>query len=273
MTQVTKDHVGSLVVAGTSAQFLAEVAALAAAQVAAGTCCGVTLLSGGYPVTIASSDPRAAQLDAAQYDVHDGPCWQAIRTGRAVLIEDTTGEDDPFAAFGRRAAAHGIRSALSVPLEAGSPDADNPEAGSPEAGSPDADSPDADSPDADSPDADSPDADSPAGTLNLYAVAPAAFGATEIAKAVMFARHAAGALAVAHQADLTSQLHAALASRAVIDQAIGVIMAEKRCAADVAFMVLRTGSQHRNVKLRQLAAEIIAGVGGMPPESRPAFVS
>ncbi|MGD0603192.1 MAG: GAF and ANTAR domain-containing protein [Streptosporangiaceae bacterium] len=243
MTQVTKDHVGSLVVAGTSAQFLAEVAALAAAQVAAGTCCGVTLLSGGYPVTIASSDPRAAQLDAAQYDVHDGPCWQAIRTGRAVLIEDTTGEDDPFAAFGRRAAAHGIRSALSVPLEAGSPDADNP------------------------------DADSLAGTLNLYAVAPAAFGATEIAKAVMFARHAAGALAVAHQADLTSQLHAALASRAVIDQAIGVIMAEKRCAADVAFMVLRTGSQHRNVKLRQLAAEIIAGVGGMPPESRPAFVS
>jgi len=243
MTQVTKDHVGSLVVAGTSAQFLAEVAALAAAQVAAGTCCGVTLLSGGYPVTIASSDPRAAQLDAAQYDVHDGPCWQAIRTGRAVLIEDTTGEDDPFAAFGRRAAAHGIRSALSVPLEAGSP-----EAGSPEAGS-------------------------PAGTLNLYAVVPAVFGATEIAKAVMFARHAAGALAVAHQADLTSQLHAALASRAVIDQAIGVIMAEKRCAADVAFMVLRTGSQHRNVKLRQLAAEIIAGVGGMPPESRPAFVS
>jgi hypothetical protein len=131
-----------------------------------------------------------------------------------------------FAAFGRRAASHGIRSALSVPLKA----------------------------------------DGTAGALNLYAAVPAAFGATEVHTAEIFARHAAGALTVAHQANLVGHMHAALTSRAIIDQAIGVIMAQNRCTPDVASTMLRTASQNRNVKMRQLAAEIIAGVSRKPPE-------
>ena len=55
----------------------------------------------------------------------------------------------------------------------------------------------------------------------------------------------------------------------MIDQAIGIVMAESRCDADQAFGTLRRASNNRNMKLRDLAAEIVTRVGGKP-SSRPA---
>jgi AmiR/NasT family two-component response regulator len=52
---------------------------------------------------------------------------------------------------------------------------------------------------------------------------------------------------------LTSQLRTALASRAVIDRALGVIMAQERCTQAQAFAILRSASQHRNVTLPDIA--------------------
>jgi AmiR/NasT family two-component response regulator len=48
-----------------------------------------------------------------------------------------------------------------------------------------------------------------------------------------------------------------MASRAVIEQAKGVIMATTRCSADEAFRVLAEQSQHENRKLREVAEEIV----------------
>ena len=50
-----------------------------------------------------------------------------------------------------------------------------------------------------------------------------------------------------------------------VDQAIGIIMGQNRCDADRAFDLLRAASQNRNVKLRTVAAEIVAAVSGKPP--------
>src|SRR5437773_866927 len=69
--------------------------------------------------------------------------------------------------------------------------------------------------------------------------------------------------------DLATQLEQALQSRAVIDHAIGIIMAESRCDADQAFAMLSRASNNRNIKLRDLATEIVMQVGGRPP-SHPA---
>jgi AmiR/NasT family two-component response regulator len=44
---------------------------------------------------------------------------------------------------------------------------------------------------------------------------------------------------MAQQAVLTDQLRASLASRSVIDQALGVIMGEERCTAQEAFEIVR----------------------------------
>ncbi|RYP84432.1 ANTAR domain-containing protein [Nocardioides guangzhouensis] len=54
-----------------------------------------------------------------------------------------------------------------------------------------------------------------------------------------------------------SQLRTALSSRAVIEQAKGMIMAERQCDADEAFQVLRRFSQDTNVPLRDVARALI----------------
>ncbi|KUN78992.1 hypothetical protein AQJ66_29340 [Streptomyces bungoensis] len=54
-----------------------------------------------------------------------------------------------------------------------------------------------------------------------------------------------------------TQLRRALAWRAVIDQAIGIVQAERRCAPDDAFQVLVALSQKTDTKLREVAAALV----------------
>ena len=70
---------------------------------------------------------------------------------------------------------------------------------------------------------------------------------------------------------MSAHLQAALASRAVIDQAVGIIMGQNRCTVDEAFEVLRSISQNRNVKLRDIAADMVTAVSGQPPTDKPRF--
>ena len=67
------------------------------------------------------------------------------------------------------------------------------------------------------------------------------------------------------QATLTDHLRTALSSRSVIDQAIGIIIGMQRCPASVAFDVLRTVSQNRNIPLREVAADLVARTGTSTP--------
>ena len=53
------------------------------------------------------------------------------------------------------------------------------------------------------------------------------------------------------------QLREALISRAVIDQAIGILMAHGNCDADTAFQRLRSSSRNRNIKLREIARMLV----------------
>jgi hypothetical protein len=108
------------------------------------------------------------------------------------------------------------------------------------------------------------------GCYNLYSVWSDAFAPEGRGPLEVFAGNAAGAVAVAmklaDQTQLSEDLHQALTSRAVIDQATGIIMAQQRCRAAAAFDILRRSSQNRNIKVRELAAEIVSQVSGQPPE-------
>jgi AmiR/NasT family two-component response regulator len=79
-----------------------------------------------------------------------------------------------------------------------------------------------------------------------------------------FAAYAAVALANAYvyhsTADLARHLRTAMDSRAVIEQAKGIIMAERRCTADEAFEFLTGVSQETNRKVRDVAAALVAGI-------------
>ena len=65
----------------------------------------------------------------------------------------------------------------------------------------------------------------------------------------------------ARRADI-ADLRASLATRPVIDQAKGILMARHRCTADEAFQMLSQASQRENRKLRDLARSVVASVAG-----------
>ena len=216
-------------------QFLHELAVLSTRVAGEGLSCGMTLRQRGRPpAAVACTDQLAAQADDIQYRMGDGPCLHVMRHARTVRIDDI----DDFASrerwprFCRQAAALGLRSCLAVPLRAD---------------------------------------DEPAGALTLYARWPRAFGMAETARAEQFAGHASGALTLALRMascnDTNDQLRSSMVSRAVIDQALGVIMATERCPQDRAFAVLKTVSQNTNVKIRDLATTIVRSVSGDPPRS------
>jgi GAF domain-containing protein len=100
------------------------------------------------------------------------------------------------------------------------------------------------------------------GALNLYSTRPGAFDTADEDVAARWAGQAAGALAVALRIaasdDRVEQLRGGLDTRTVIGQAIGLLMAQERCTAEQAFGLLRVASQRRNVKLRDVAAQMVA---------------
>jgi GAF domain-containing protein len=210
--------------------FLHEMAVLAGRALGSDLCCAMAMGPGPRPATLACSDPLAGRVDAVQYELEAGPGLQAVRDGRPVRIEDTA-EKIHWPEFERRAAAQGIRSCLALPLRARG---------------------------------------QLIGALNLYARDAGAFGAAEAQRGQDFAEHAAGALSLAtrlaSRAALIEQLRSALASRTVIDQALGIIMAREECGPARAFAILRAASQQRNVKLRDIAGAIVTSVAGEPPQ-------
>jgi AmiR/NasT family two-component response regulator len=61
-----------------------------------------------------------------------------------------------------------------------------------------------------------------------------------------------------------ARLLARLESRPVIEQAKGIVMAQKRCGHAQAFDLLRRASQRSNVPIRDLAAQIVAKTAPVP---------
>ena len=214
----------------TVQEFLDELARLTVQELPEGSSCGVTVRQHGWPLTLASSDALTRQIDQLQYEHGEGPCLDALSSGVLNYVVDTATEQR-WPSFCRDAHAQGVRSCLSLPL------------------------------------------DSPTGVLgayNLYSTHLDGFAENMWPQLEGLAGTAAGALAIAvklaDQTQLSDDLRHALTSRSVIDQAIGIMMAQQRCDASGAFDLLRQASQNRNTKLRELAAEIVTAVGGHSQE-------
>jgi AmiR/NasT family two-component response regulator len=72
-------------------------------------------------------------------------------------------------------------------------------------------------------------------------------------------------------AEQREQLEQALASRTVIDQALGILMGQQQCTAGEAFALLRMRSQSSQQKLRDVAADLVTRVTGQPPSEGKMF--
>lgn len=209
------------------AEFLDNFAGFAAGKLSAGgeVFCGITLARRRKYDTVGSSGPKARALDEIQYGFGDGPCLSAIREARTELVADVRMESR-WPEYLATAAGYGVRSILAVPFRFDQEDAK--------------------------------------AALNLYAFSQQAFSPETIDAAESYVHIAAGSLQlavrIARLSDARQNLMAAMESRTAIDTAVGVVMAQNRCSQEAAFAMLQRASNARNVKLRDVAASVLASV-------------
>ena len=68
--------------------------------------------------TLSASDDTAARLDELQFDLNEGPCWDALRTLRPVLVPDVAAHP-AWPAFSAAVLAEDVASIFAFPLEYG----------------------------------------------------------------------------------------------------------------------------------------------------------
>lgn len=100
------------------------------------------------------------------------------------------------------------------------------------------------------------------GSLNVYSTRPHAFDDDDIAVTMVVARHASVALGAARDIE---GLRRAIDARKLIGMAMGMLMERYGIDSDQAFDVLRRYSQHHNVKLRDVALQVVEQ-RGLPAE-------
>jgi GAF domain-containing protein len=204
-------------------RLLGRIAVLARGAVPSADWVSLTVGSPAEPQRLASDSLAAQEFDGMQMRAHEGPCWEAYVTGTTVLTGDVTA-DPRWPALAQMAGAGSVRSVLALPVLEGGEST---------------------------------------GALNVYAGKPDAFGAGNRRLGELVAAAVAGVLQRITEREalkeLVANLETALTSRAVIDQAKGILMARLDIDADEAFARLAKLSSRLNVKLRDLARMVVEG--------------
>jgi GAF domain-containing protein len=207
----------------TLGEVLTDVTRIAAQGIPGAEATSITLLRDEKAFTVAHHGEMALAADELQYAHGYGPCMDAGRGGVLLRVDDMRTEErwPDYVAHVVRSTP--VRSSLSVPL---------------------------------------PYQGTSIGALNNYSTQPAAFASPDSLRAGLeVAEVVAVAVANAdahHQlSEQTRNMRVAMESRAVIEQAKGVLMAQRHVDAEQAFEILREASQRYNRKLRDIALGIV----------------
>jgi GAF domain-containing protein len=208
---------------------LGQVAAFAVRAVPGAEGAGVTLLqldgAEDSEITIealSASHPFVCEIDLIQHDTaKEGPCITAALRRRTVS-SGSLGEEQMWPRFGPRASRLGVHSALSLPLLLPR---------------------------------------RVVGALNVYAHAKDVFDDHAAHLGELFAAPAAVALhnaqLLAHAEALSARLQSAISSRAIIDQAIGLLRGRTGATAQEALTSLRGISHRDHVTLSVVAQHVV----------------
>jgi GAF domain-containing protein len=183
----------------------------------------VTIAVDKSALTFAASDGRLDALHHLQFDSGDGPVPETLRHNEPRRVDDTTSERR-WPEFCQAAADAGFNSCLALPLRTDR---------------------------------------APAGAVALYGQDPGVFRRAAHDVALLFA--AQGGTAVRNAAlyracrRMVNNLHAALESRAVIEQAKGILHVQLGVAPGEAFRLLSRYSQNTNRRVRRVAAQLVEG--------------
>ncbi len=172
--------------------------------------------------TVGATDQRLIALDDAQYEA-GGPCIATLDQSDPIFWEDDAASEERWEHFAETAAHLGVKSSLSVHVPT--------------------------------------DSSEVAASLNLYARERLELNDRQLQMAINYAEQLAMTLqsvdAYKSAATLARNMAEAMRTRAVIEQAKGILMAEERISGDQAFQRLAELSQHANVKLRDVARHLV----------------
>ena len=204
-------------------RLLGRMATLVRGAVPAADWVSITVGSPLDPQRLGSDSAEAQDFDGRQVRAAQGPCCEAYSTGTVVVTDDVT-TDPRWPVLAPLAAESKVRSVIAVPVR---------------------------------------EEGETTGAVNVYSRHTAAFGAAGRRIAELATAAVAGVLQNVAEREsmqtLAANLERALTSRAVIDQAKGMVMARLGINADEAFARLVKLSSHLNVKLRDLARLIVEG--------------
>lgn len=183
---------------------------------------GIVLLVDGEPTSVAVTDRLTIEIDLVQYRTGEGPCLKALRDGDVVRI-DILERDSTFTRFAPGALDRGLRSVLSTPLTANGRSV---------------------------------------GALNMYSTTANAFDDRTSEAVRPMAEYAGEAIGssplYAYSMDMVDGLVEDLESRAIIEQATGVLMSSQEDTSKEALAQLRDLAVRSGETIRTVAEWVIA---------------
>lgn len=184
---------------------------------------GVSLDDGTGRLRFATAiNEASAHMEQAQERAQAGPCIEAFREGKVVLVPDLGREAERWPEFAETAFAEGFHSMAAIPM---------------------------------------PLEGHRLGALNLYRMRAHEWQEDEIEAASLFADMATSYVVNAGELERTrvsvAQLERALESRIVIEQAKGVIAAEREVSVDKAFEILRAHARNHHANLHEVAEAVV----------------
>ena len=183
---------------------------------------------------MASSSEAMRVLELFELQAEEGPCLDAYRTGQAIMNQDLDASDGPWPRFAAEALAAGFHSVHALPMRLRG---------------------------------------NVVGALNLFHVGTGAMDEADVVAAQALADIATITI-LQHRGTreaqvVNEQLNHALNSRVVIEQAKGMIGERKGLNMEMAFATLRNHARSHNLRLADVARDVISGALAADAMMRP----
>jgi GAF domain-containing protein len=183
---------------------------------------GVSVQDGDELHFVTALDERCAMLEGVQEAGQAGPCVDAWRSGKSVVVADLRDYPHSWGGYEQAARKAGVVALAGVPMRCGSQSI---------------------------------------GTLDLYSTTPRQWSDDDLECARILADMATSYVIHASELDrqrrLVGQLREALDSRIVIEQAKGIVAAERQVSVDAAFELLRRHARSHSAPLRSVAEAVV----------------
>jgi GAF domain-containing protein len=184
---------------------------------------GVSVHDGDRLQFVTALDERSTVLEGVQDAGQTGPCVDAWRSGEAVTVADLRQDSHGWDGYAQTAREAGVIAIAGIPMRCG---------------------------------------DQSIGALDLYSTTPRQWSDDDLECARVLADMATSYVIHASELDrqrrLNEQLREALDSRIVIEQAKGILAAERGITVDAAFEILRRHARSHSAPLRSVANAVVS---------------